>query len=85
MNGIDRIKKTINDVCKKECINYHTYTNIDKLGSLYLELKVIIGEIKEIEEQHGLKYYEKFEQIVNELDKVDHEIINMAQILKIKK
>lgn len=75
-----KISKAINEICKKQEINYvspHTpklkayKQDIDKLVEIYLKLKVIIGELQELKE----KYPDlEFDVDLFDLDKTDHHI-----------
>jgi hypothetical protein len=89
----ERISLMIDSICKEQGIDYcstnpHYVTlkeDIIKMSKIYLQLKQTIGIIKEIEDRHqlnGLK--EKFEEIINHLDSIDHDLIRLARQLKEK-
>lgn len=89
----EKISLIIDSICKEQGINYgstnpHYVTLLEdaqKLGKIYLELKVITGIIKEIEERHELNGLRaKFELLIKELDEADHDIIKLARKLKDK-
>jgi galactitol-specific phosphotransferase system IIB component len=94
MNGIIRIKENINKLCQKHGINYCSDINKEvltikedskKLSDIYLQLKEIVGELVEIEERHNFpRFHNKIDKIIKEMEQTDHEIINLATVLKIK-
>ena len=87
------ISLMINSICKELGIlyesknpNYQSFMDdAIKLGTIYQDLKIMMGEIKDIEIRHGLNgIKEKLELVLKELDKVDHRIIRVAKELREK-
>ena len=85
------ISLMIDGICKKLGISYesknpHYQTFLDdaiKLGCIYRDLKIMIGEIHDIEVRHGINgIKEKLEEIIKVLDETDHQIIRLAKQLK---
>jgi len=87
------ISLMIDAICKELEIKYdsknpHYQSFVDdaiKLGGIYRDLKIMIGEIQDIELRHnliGLK--EKFDTIIKHLDETDHALIQLARQLKDK-
>jgi len=88
-----KISLIIDSICKEQGIpfcstNPHLvtlYEDAQKMGKIYLNLKEIIGIIKEIEERHELNgLRNKFEVLIKELDEADYLIIRLARELKDK-
>jgi hypothetical protein len=86
----EKVSLIIASVCKELGINYcstnpHYVTLIDdaqKMSRIYLQLKEIMGIVKEIEERHELNgLRKKFETIIKELDEADHLLIKVAKEL----
>lgn len=90
---MQKISAIINDLCKKFNIKYHSEKgdhwndSVEKLADIYLELKVIIGTLKDIEEKHkdinGV--VETFEDAIKHLEDIDHELIKEAKKIADKK
>ena len=87
------ISLIINSICKEldipyESKNLHSQSFRDdaiKLGCIYRDLKIMIGEIHDIETRHGIDgIKEKLEEIITELDNLDHQIIKLAKELRNK-
>jgi hypothetical protein len=87
------ISLMIDSICKKlnipyESKNPHYQSFVDdaiKLGVIYQDLKIMIGEIQDIEIRHGLGgLKEKFDVIIKHLDETDHDLIRLAKQLKNK-
>ena len=89
----EKISLIVDSICKELGIPYcsvnpHILTiaeDAQKLSKIYMQMKEMIGIIKEIEDRHdlnGLK--EKFDSIIKELDTCDHSIIVLARQLKDK-
>jgi hypothetical protein len=89
----ENISLIIDNICKKLGVDYcstnpHLVTlqeDAQKLAKIYLQLKIILGIIQEIEERHeinGLRV--KFEQLIKELEEADHIVIRLARELKDK-
>ena len=85
------ISLMIDTICKElnipyESKNPHYQTFVDdaiKLGCIYRDLKIMIGEIHDIEIRHGFNgVKEKLEEIIKVLDETDHQIIKVAKILE---
>jgi hypothetical protein len=85
------ISLMIDSICKELGISYesknpHYQTFVDdaiKLGCIYRDLKIMIGEIHDIEIRHGINgIKEKLEEIIKVLDETDHQIIRLAKQLK---
>jgi hypothetical protein len=86
----EKISLIIDGICKKEGIKYsstnpHLVTlqeDAQKMADIYLQLKIILGDIKGIEERHNINgLRDKFETLITELDKVDHIVIRLAKEL----
>jgi hypothetical protein len=86
----EKISLIINQICKEQKIDYTSnnayYISLledaQKLSKFYLQIKEMMGIIKEIEERHevnGLR--SKFEKILTELNSIDHLIIKVAREL----
>jgi soluble cytochrome b562 len=87
MPKAEKVSLIINSICKELGINYcsvnpHYITlteDAQKMSKIYLQLKEMLGIIKEIEDRHeinGLR--ENFEKIIAELDEADHLLIKVA-------
>jgi len=86
-----RISLTIAEVCQKLGIDYKSVNpnylsmidDAKRMGEIYRELKEIAGDLTAIAERHnieGLK--DLLLDDANTIDKIDHEIIKMAQKIK---
>jgi len=91
MSKSTSISLMIDTICKELGINYssknpHYQTFVDdaiKLGGIYQDIKIMIGEIHDIEIRHGFNgVKEKLEEIIKVLDETDHQIIRVAKALK---
>jgi hypothetical protein len=87
----EKISFIIDSICKKQGIKYcstnpHYITlqeDIQKMSKIYLQLKDILGLLKEIEERHQLNGLRlKFEELIREIEIADHDIIKLAKELK---
>ena len=89
-----KISLIIDSICKDLGINYSSvnphYVTLQedakRLSEIYLQLKITIEDIREIEDRHninGLK--EKFDELIKELDIADHEVIRLSKQLREKK
>ena len=83
----------IDSICKElnipyESKNPHYQSFIDdavKLGVIYRDLKIMIGEIQDIEIRHGLEgLKDKFDIIIRHLDETDHDVIKLAKQIRDK-
>lgn len=81
---MNKISAIIEEICKKEGINYKSMfleknndDTIFKISNIYLTLKKIIGDLSEIEENNreinGI--VDIFESAIKDLERIDHEII----------
>lgn len=90
-----RIVKVIEEICKKLNISYQSprhklldqfNEDVRTLVDIYTQLKQIGATLTDIENRYqnlnGLK--DIFERIINELDKIDHDIIREAYKLRNK-
>jgi hypothetical protein len=88
-----RISLTIHEVCRKLGIEYFScnpkyitmLNDAKRLGEIFLELKIIAGDIEAIADRHkidGLKNLFHKDAII--LSNVDHDIIRLAQKIKDK-
>jgi soluble cytochrome b562 len=93
MPKAEKISLIIDSICKEQGISYcstnpHYVTLIEdvkKMSKIYLQLKEIVGIIKEIEERNELNgLRERFEVLIKELDEADHDIIKLARKLREK-
>lgn len=86
-----RISLTITEICQKLGIDYHSINpnyllminDAKRLGEIYRELKEIAGDLTAIAERHdvgGLK--DLLLDDADAIEKIDHEIIRMAQKIK---
>jgi len=87
----EKISLTIDSICKELGIPYNSTNphyvelaeDVEKMSIVYLQLKEMIGTIKEIEDRHNLKEVrKKFEIILKDLQIADHLIIKLARKLK---
>lgn len=87
------ISAIIEGICKKQGINYksnnpHYTTFVDDaitLGTIYQDLKILLGKLQEIEDRHNLnpQIVDALEKAIKELEDADHVIIKIAkEILK---
>jgi predicted extracellular nuclease len=87
------ISAIIEGICKKQGINYKSsnpyYTTLVddaiKLGCIYQDLKIMLGNLQEIEDRHHLnpQITDALEKTIKELNDADHIIIRIAkEILK---
>lgn len=76
--------------CKKFGIKYNSniindkfISDAEKLGKIYLDLKIIAGDILEISERHNLEGLgELLQDDILALEKIDHDILKLAIKLK---
>jgi hypothetical protein len=92
---VNKISCIINEVCRNLRINYSSKflednhnKSVEKLSKIYLQLKEIIGDLSEIEENNrdinGLSKI--FENAIKKLECIDHSLIKSAiRISKAKK
>jgi hypothetical protein len=89
----ERISLTIGEVCAKLGIDYCTVNphyleminDAKRLGEIYRDLKIIVGDLEAIADRHkidGLKNI--IHKEVLEIDKIDHDLIKLANKLKEK-
>lgn len=87
------ISAIIEGICKKQEIDYKSsnphYTNLikdaEKLGKIYRDLKILLGDLQEIEDRHNLnpQIVDALEKVIQEITDADHIIIKIArEILK---
>ena len=88
---MNRISATVCQVCKQLGIDYHSINpqyvtlieDATRLGAIYRQLKEIIGDLKEIEDRHQVNGLSKLlDDDILALDKIDHDIIRLAQKLR---
>ena len=79
----------IEEICKQKGVEYHSPNctkiigDACRLADIYIELKQIIGELKELEISYEIKGIGKLlEDDIEALDKIDHDIIKLAYRLK---
>jgi len=86
-----KISLMIDAVCKEQGIDYcspnpHLQTfceDAQRLGEIYMSLKIILGDLKDIEERHDIKSLnKKIEEIIIILEDVDHALIRLAKEFK---
>lgn len=91
MPKAEKISLIVASICKEQGIEYnsanpHLLTLLEdaqKMGKIYLQLKEIMGILKEIEDRHDIKGLKnKFESLIKELDAADHLLIKLARELK---
>lgn len=91
MSKCENISLIIDDICKKQGIGYSSvnqhYVSLKedamKMGKMYLQLKDMIGILKEIEDRHNLNGLRaKFESLIMELDGADHFLLKIAHEFK---
>ena len=85
------ISAIIEGICKKNGINYKSknpyYTTmIDDaitLGTIYQDLKILLGKLQEIEDRYNLNLQitDVLEKIIQELNDADHAIIKIVKEL----
>lgn len=85
------ISAIIENICKKKGINYKSnnphYTSFTDdaitLGTIYQDLKILLGKLQEIEDKHNLnpQITEALEKAINELNDADHIIVRIAKEL----
>jgi hypothetical protein len=89
----NKISLIVDSVCRQHGIDYcslnpHLQTFVEdaaRLGEIYQNLKIIMGDLKDIEERHDIKELNKqIESIIKILDSVDHDIIHLAREFKEK-
>lgn len=90
MHG-EQISAIIHTLCRKHGIDYESknphYASISedamRLGEIYQELKIILGDLLEIEERHGLNSEAVIvlNKVISEIDDADHSIIKVAKEL----
>ena len=87
-----KISAIIQEVATKLKIPYQskhfeeTHNNIAKLSEIYLDLKIMIGTLSEIEDNYpDLEIKRFFEKVIEEMEIIDHEIIESAILLSKKK
>lgn len=90
----EKISLIIDGICKELGIDYNSknshyltfLADAMKLGRIYQDLKIMIGDIKDIEMRHGFAgIKDKFEEIIKELDIIDQEVIQLSKQLRDKK
>jgi len=85
------ISAIIEGICKKYNINYTSsnphYTKLVDdaiiLGTIYQDLKILLGKLQEIEDRHNLnpQIVDSLEKAIKELVDADHVIIKIAKEL----
>ena len=85
------ISAIIENICRKYGIDYSSknpyYTSmVDdaiKLGCIYQDLKIILGQLQEIEDKHNLnpQIVDNLEITIKEINEADHLIIKIAKEL----
>ena len=90
MNNV-HISAIIEAICKKQGIDYKSnnpyYTSmVDDaitLGTVYQDLKILLGKLQEIEDKHNLnpQIVDALEKAIKELLDADHVIIRIAKEL----
>lgn len=87
------ISYIIENICRKLGIEYNSsnpsYNNLvkdaEELGQVYLDLKIILGKLQDIEDKHNLnsQITDALEKVIEELNDADHIIVKIAkEILK---
>lgn len=85
-----KISVTISEVCQRLGIDFHSCNekyisyvkDAKELSEIYLDLKLLIGRIKFIEERYNLNGLRTpFEQAISGLENIDHDIIKLARKL----
>ncbi|MHA1470631.1 MAG: hypothetical protein ACTSSP_08750 [Candidatus Asgardarchaeia archaeon] len=90
---MNKISSIITEVCRNLGIHYKSKfleesrnNSVDRLSKIYLQLKEIIGELSEIEENNrdinGVVCI--FENAIKQLEEIDHEIIQEAILISQK-
>ena len=88
-----KISLIIDSICRQHGIDYcslspHLQTfcqDAARLGKVYTSLKIIMGDLKDIEERHDIKELNKqIEEIIKIINGVDHDIIHLAREFKEK-
>jgi hypothetical protein len=88
-----KISLIIDSVCHQHGIEYcslnpHLQTMVEdaqKLSEIYTDLKIIMGDLQDIEERHDIKpLNKKIEDIIKTLNSADHDIIRLARDFKAK-
>lgn len=88
-----RISLTIAEICQKLEIPYQSCNkgylqftrDVERLGQIFRDLKIIAGDLQAIAERHdinGLK--DLLTDDAKAIEKIDHEIIQIAQKIKDK-
>ena len=82
----------ITEICHKLDITYHSkkekvieiFKDALKLAQIYLDLKIIIGALQEIEEKYCMDegLASLLEDDINKLSTIDHDVFNLARRLK---
>jgi len=85
------ISAMIEGICKKQGIDYKSnnpyYTSLTDdaitLGTIYQDLKILLGKLQEIEDRHNLnpQIVDSLEKAIKELVDADHVIIKIAKEL----
>lgn len=87
----ERISYIISKVCKELEIpyessnpNYNVFVkDANRLGEIYRDLKIMIGDLIEIEERHQVDGLGKLLQDdVDELSYIDHHIVRVAKAIQ---
>ncbi len=85
MFGQHTISAIINNICKKHKIDYKSpnYSqfcgDVGRLGVIYLEAKILLGELLDMAERHQLKSIVKsLKHCAEGFNNISHEIRNVA-------
>jgi hypothetical protein len=83
------ISAIIENICKKQGIDYKSnnpiYTNLVDdaitLGTVYQDLKILLGKLQEIEDRHNLnpQITDALEKAIKQLIDANHVIIKIAK------
>jgi hypothetical protein len=87
----EKISLVIDQICKKLNIpynscnkDYHQFCeDAQKLGTIYLNLKVMAGELQEICERHKIEGIKNLlHNCITEIENVEHDLVNVAMKIK---
>jgi len=86
-----KLSLEIVNICKQLGIEYTSVNpkatiflqDASRLGEIYLQLKIIIGDLKEIEERHHIEGLASlFDDDIQTLNKIDHDINRVAMKIR---
>jgi hypothetical protein len=82
-----RISFLISETCHKFGIDYRPgnqviFNDAKRLGQIYLELKIIAGDLAAIADRHKIPELKLIHDSLAKIEKIEHDIIKLAKKLQ---